>query len=174
MQSPNAWKKIGFNLDGKVSTRNSTDVCTDGLTLESGAKTRFDDAYIVDGTWVSGGGPNDVVLPLMIGGLTFLREFDLVIHHAVITFKHVVPGGAVVGTIAGVLNVEEAVNAAVGGAADIMSDGTNRPGVRCDGISIGVGFIAEPVASAVTVGTHTRHTSDPCGTPSWPLNWPAQ
>lgn len=36
-------------------------------------------------------------------------------------------------------------------AADILEDGTNAPGVPCDGISIGFGFDARLVANPTAV-----------------------
>ncbi len=153
----------------------------DGATLASGANVRFDAAYVNHGTFVSGpsASPLALVLPLVTTPIhqtaptTFMLRLS--IHDAVVTFDRTT-GDAVSGTIAGVLDVSEFVSAArdlatrvdaelctdstaLAGisaqlveAADIQVDGSNEPGARCGGISIGLGFearrIANPVAAA--------------------------
>jgi hypothetical protein len=136
------------------------------------AKTRFSSAYVASGTWV--GYADAASFALLFNGI----PIDLTIHHAVVTFDHTSPNKAANGTIAGVIDTEEfiAVLRAVAGrisdslcngsafdsiatqirqASDILKDGTNAPGVPCDGISIGLGF------EGAEIGPLTRVAGDP-------------
>lgn len=46
-------------------------------------------------------------------------------------------------------------------ASDILSDGTNRAGVRCDAISVGIGFTAKRIGNPTRVAD-VPAPSDPC------------
>jgi hypothetical protein len=147
------------------------------------AKVKFGDSYVVNGTWVNGT-PGDVQLNLSIGGV----QLNITIHSAIVTFDATTPGRALNGTIAGVLNTQELINAlqTVAGristslcppgqafqsiatqiqqASDIMHDGTNGPGQACDGISVGLGFESDEIAVPSAVGSLAAPTPDPCTT----------
>ncbi|MEO6420747.1 MAG: hypothetical protein ABIP39_15150 [Polyangiaceae bacterium] len=290
-QSTTAWKKFGYNIDGKVSTRNSTDVCkvsnsgpksvhdngdngidnsfganilpivlntagaegpskinqaiTDGsftimfdvlglddsptqtntgLTaqvLAGGAfdavgKTKptftmadnwavrpellsnktdpkssmvkFSDAYVVNGTFVNadqGSANSDITIALSFSGVAL----SLTIHKAIVTFDHTQAGLADNGTIAGVIGTEELITGlkAVAGristslctgsafdgiagqikqASDIMQDGTQSADATCDGISIGLGFVAKQIGNPQKVGDLAAPSPDPCSAPA--------
>ena len=103
------------------------------------------------------------------------------IHKAIVSFDHKSPNDLTNGTIAGVIQREELVESiskvagsfnvcdgptletlktTIRQASDIMQDGTNRPGVPCDGISIGIGFNAKRVGPPKT----------PAGPPAAPVD----
>jgi hypothetical protein len=290
-QSTTAWKKFGYNIDGKVSTRNSTDVCkvsnsgpksvhdngdngidnsfganilpivlntagaegpskinsaiTDGKftimfdvvglddtatqtntgisaqVLAGGAfdavgmakptftmadswpvrpellavatdpkssKVKFSDAYVVNGTFVNadpGSANSDITIALSFSGVAL----SLTIHKAIVTFDHTQAGLADNGTIAGVIGTEELITGlkAVAGrispslctgsafegiagqikqASDIMADGTQSADKTCDGISIGLGFVAKQIGNPSKVGSLAAPSPDPCTTPA--------
>jgi MYXO-CTERM domain-containing protein len=132
-------------------------------------------AYVAGGVFVSGE-PLDVTLKVQLEGFTLV----LPLRHAMITFNH--PGALDAGTadthvsggiIAGVVDAQELVssidaltgyfgicsgstftevNDAILGAADIMDDGSNQPGVPCNGISVGIGFDADEIAQPQVAG----------------------
>jgi hypothetical protein len=127
---------------------------------------QFPNAYVVNGTWVSGT-PADVSFPLLFSGTTFF----LTVHQAVITFDHTKSTHAANGIISGVLHTAELLNvittfageagicspstlapilAEIKQAQDILSDGSNPPGVPCDAISIGIGFTADAIGQPTT------------------------
>ncbi len=141
-------------------------------------------AYINDGTWVNGSGGATVQLSLFIQGVAL----SLSIKRAVITFKHDSPNSITNGTIAGVINREELVSGiekvagrisaqlcsgstldtiktTIRQASDIMDDGSNKPGVECNAISIGIGFTGKKVGDAKTVAKEGTAPPDPCTTP---------
>ncbi|WP_394850294.1 hypothetical protein LZC95_22905 [Pendulispora brunnea] len=124
------------------------------------AKIRFPDAYVSGGVWVNNAA-GDVPLSLDLQAGTV----NLTIRKTIITFEHNGAGGAVNGTIAGVLSTDEFIDALkplaaglnqcpvvaqasglIRQASDIMADGTNAPGKPCNGISIGLGFTAKQIA----------------------------
>jgi hypothetical protein len=93
----------------------------------------------------------------------------LLVHHAVVTFQHATPTHAANGIISGILSkteIEASFRRWVGGTfpslcsgstldpilsqirsnQDILSDGTNEPGVPCDAFSLGIGFTADEIA----------------------------
>ena len=153
----------------------------DGQTIASGSVVQFGNSYVSNGTFVSGPGPNPVVLPLVFQGV----PFPLAIHNAVFTFDHVDHADAVNGTIAGVLNTQEFINAlqAVAGqisislcgsafdgiaqqirqASDILANGTNAPNVPCTAISVGIGFTAKLIANPTQVVAAPQPPPNPCG-----------
>jgi hypothetical protein len=168
------------------------DLLTCGPTCPAGsdpvkdAKVKYPSAYIVNGTFVNGS-PSDVTLSLTIGN----QPLTLVAHSSVITFDHPAAGKATNGTIAGVIATNDLLTAVqgiaghisrnlCGGAAfdsiksailqasDIIlsSDGTisNKAGVECNAISIGLGFEAVEIAAptAADVVGPTPPGPDPC------------
>lgn len=141
-------------------------------------------AYINAGTFVNGKGGSTIKLSLDVQGQTL----SLSINKAVLTFKHQPANDIVDGTIAGVLDTEEFITgiSAIAGsfspdlcqgstiegikqsirqASDILKDGTNRPGVRCDGISIGIGFTGKRIGPAKTGVPNTSTSRNPCNDP---------
>ncbi len=138
-------------------------------------------AYVTDGTFVNGSGGATIALSLSISGVAL----DLVINKALITFKHSAPNQLTEGTIAGVLSSDQLIGAIerlasrisdqlCGGstldsikqtlrqASDILQDGTNRAGVTCDGISIGIGFTAKRVANPTKIAGPPPPAPDFC------------
>ena len=128
----------------------------DGSTIAGGPKIAFGQAYVSGGTFVAN--QLDFAISMPFQG----EDLPLLIHHAVVTFDHSAPGAAANGTIAGVLDTEELIvqMKAMAGristtlcgsqfdgiaqqirqASDIMVDLTNVAGIKCNGISIGLGF----------------------------------
>jgi hypothetical protein len=102
----------------------------------------------------------------------------------VLTFAHSAASQLTQGVIAGVLHTDEAIASAracsarasaslcssafngiaqqIEYAQDILDDGTNRPGVPCDAMSIGIGFSAALVANPDKVGTEPPPPPNPC------------
>jgi hypothetical protein len=142
---------------------------------------QFPDAYVVNGTWVSGP-PGDVTLGLPIDGYSL----PLIIHQAVVTFEHSTAIHGANGQISGVLDTTEFVagfrnlagslskslcsGAALTGilaeiedAQDVLSDGTNPEGMPCNAISIGLGFTADAIAQPDMLAPAIT-MPDPCGT----------
>ncbi len=140
-------------------------------------------AYINNGTFVNGAGGADVELALFIQGV----QLSLSIKRAAITFDHTGPNDATNGTISGVINTEELVSGIekvagristqlCGGstldtikqtirqASDILSDGSNKAGVNCDAISIGIGFNAKKIGPLTTTAVDKPPPPDPCTT----------
>lgn len=138
-------------------------------------------AYINNGTFVNGAGGATVELSLFIQGVAL----SLTINRAVISFDHTGPNDITNGTISGVINTEalvsgiekvagristqlcggstlDTIKATIRGASDILSDGTNRPGVGCDAISIGLGFNGKRIGDPKTVAMETAPPPDPC------------
>jgi len=120
----------------------------DVATLQSGAAVHFDDGYTTDGTFVSAASKQVLRIPIT-------TSFVLPIHHPVITFRR--DGSSLRdGIIAGILDPAE-MNAACSSffdwtlIADMLSDGTNRPGVSCNAVSIGLGFSARQIANPTQV-----------------------
>ena len=159
------------------------ELLSDGATIAGGSKVKFADAYIVNGTFVNGGGGATITLSLAFQGV----NLDLTINKAILTFDHTAPGAATNGTIAGVIDTEQLISGlkTVAGrisstlcgsqfdgiaqqirqASDIMSDGTNVAGASCSGISIGLGFDATLIANPTQVAKNTGVTTpDPCAT----------
>ncbi len=139
-------------------------------------------AYIADdGTFVASM-PNDAVLFVPIRS-----DFVLPIHHATITFTRTVANHLDGGTIAGVIPTPDLISGAkrlagelspslcgsafdgiaqqLQQASDILSDGTNKSGVPCDTISVGIGFTATKIANPTQVVPDPTATTDPCTAP---------
>lgn len=130
------------------------------------SKIVFPQAYVAGNTWVSGT-KGTVSLQLSISGYTV----SLDINNAYVTLELGAGNtSGTNGTIAGVLNTEQLVEQIskvaaafeqsfcdpksptlvsilnqLRQASDIMADGTQKPGVECDGISIGIGFNTKAV-----------------------------
>jgi hypothetical protein len=151
----------------------------------SGSKIKFTDAYIVGGTFVNadpsaGGSGSKITLSLAISGVSL----DVTVNQAIITFSHE-GTKAKNGVIAGVIDTEELISGLkkVAGrisdslcsgsafdsiadqirqASDILADGTNRAGVPCTGISIGLGFEASEIGIPSTLGDLGSPGEDKC------------
>jgi hypothetical protein len=142
------------------------------------------DAYISKGTFVNGTGGATVKLALDIQG----SSLELSINKAIITFDHSAANDLTNGTIAGVIGTEElldgltkvagnistqlcggstldSIKQTIRQASDILKDGTNKAGVPCDGISIGIGFTAKRVANPTKVAPPDQGQPDPCTNP---------
>ncbi len=152
----------------------------DGQTIASGSTAQYKTAYITNGTFVGGPGPDPLVLDLNVANV----PFELKVHDAVISFAHTGANQITNGTIAGVLDTQEfeTTLAGVAGqfstalcgtafngiaqqinqAADIFDDGTNAPGKPCTGISIALGFDAVAVANPTKVVAPGAPPPDPC------------
>lgn len=143
----------------------------------------FPDSYMVDGTWVSGS-RGDIALAITIEGVSFVLD----IREAIITMDLTgrgLDGRAVNGVIAGVLNTQELIDqlrqvagaldealcagstiesifAQIRSNSDMRSDGTNGDmGVKCDAISVGLGFEGEAVTLG-DVGMPVPPKDNPC------------
>jgi len=157
------------------------ELLNDGKTVASGSKVNFPDSYINNGTFVTPQGT--VTISLVFQGVAL----DLEIQKAVIVMD-ISGDNATNGTIAGVINTEKLVSglksvagriskslcgSAFDGIAqqiqqtsDILSDGTNRSGVPCDAISIGIGFSAKRIGNATKVAGLGTASPDPCAAPA--------
>jgi hypothetical protein len=160
--------------------------CPAGTDPVSAAKVQFPTAYVANGTFVNGS-PSNVTLTLTVGG----QSLTLIAHSAVITFDHKAPGSATNGTIAGVIDTTELLNAVHGIAGHISQslcagsvfdsikaaiieasdivlhpDGSisNSAGETCNAISIGLGFDATEIAppTANDIVGPTPPAPDPC------------
>jgi hypothetical protein len=146
----------------------------------------FTDSYVVNGTFVSGDlatGGVKVQISLVFQGV----PLTLTVNHAVITFDHTTPSDAANGTIAGVIDTAELIQGlkSVAGrisqslcgsafdgiaqqitqASDILKDGTNKSGVPCDGISVGLGFVGKKVHDPTKINNSDAAVPpDPCTT----------
>jgi hypothetical protein len=142
----------------------------------------IDGAYINEGEFVNGESGATVKLSIFLQGVAL----ELVINKAIITFKHNAGANELAeGTIAGVIGTEELISGIekvagrineqlCGGstldsikqtirqASDILKDGSNREGVPCDGISIGIGFTAKRVANPTKIAEDEEVPPDPC------------
>jgi hypothetical protein len=149
----------------------------------AGASLRLSSSYVIDGEFVNGTRV-DVPIDLAVDG----DVLHLLVHQAIVTWQNRGVGHITQGTIAGVLDTAEFVSGLLEGtgeppddspcdsassigeqisqASDILHDGTNVPGVPCDGISIGLGFDADEVAIPVSadVAAAPAVPPDPCAT----------
>lgn len=144
------------------------------------SRIQFADAYVVDGTFVSGGSAQ-FALTLGFSGQTL----DLTIYKPIVTFDHSAPSAASNGIIAGIIKTEELINGltkiagrfnskfckqeelativeSIRSVSDIMSDGTQDPSKTCDGVSIGLGFEATQIANPTKVADPTPPGPDLC------------
>lgn len=140
------------------------------------------EGYVNKGTFVNGAGGATVTISLFIQGISL----DLTINKAIITFDHKPPNDIVNGTIAGVIGTEklisglekvagrissqlcsgstlDSIKATIRQASDILQDGSNKAGVNCDAISVGIGFTAKRIANPTQVFKDDGTTPpDPC------------
>jgi hypothetical protein len=152
----------------------------DGATIASGSTAQFKSAYVSNGTVVSGSGPDPLGVTLNFSGV----PVALKVHTPLITFDHSSPGLITNGLIAGVLDAQEFIAAmkVVAGnismslcgtgfdgvaqqieqCVDILDDGTNKSGVPCTGISVGIGFSATLVANPTMVAQPPTPPPNPC------------
>ncbi len=151
----------------------------DGTSLAGGSRVKFTSAWVKDGLFVGTADP--LLITLGMNGV----QLDLVLHKATLSFSHTSPNAADNGTIAGVVNTNEliaSVRKIVGrinlsycqkdafdvlsmlirNASDIMTDGSNRPGVKCDAISMGLGFNAKEIQPPSTVAPPAPPPVDSC------------
>lgn len=165
-----AYDPIPTSLYAAVGGEDGTwEIVPELLDANGAPVIRFENAYVVDNTWVSGE-PQTITLNLSIAGV----DLSLNINNAVIavTLNGDRTGGSN-GIIAGVLETDalvqeigevasvlagdsteglcpgdklfESVMQTIRDASDIMADGSQNPGATCDGISIAIGFDAAPV-----------------------------
>jgi hypothetical protein len=175
--------KLGFapKFDGTDVWPVLATLVNDGTNLSSGSKVDFPTSYLANNVWVSGSRGN-VELDLTASGFTL----PLTITNAVITIKlDSAHRSGIQGIIAGVLNTQQfatqfrmwvaafdptlcsgptidSIVSQITQASDIMADGTQDPSRTCDGISIGIGFNAEPVQLGAVVPPPSP-TPNPCG-----------
>jgi hypothetical protein len=175
---------IGSNFD-PVNKTKPTFTTADDWPYRQDPQVPITDAYINKGTFVNGAGGASVKLALYIQGVSL----DLTINKAIITFDHSAPNDATNGTIAGVIATDELISGIekvagristqlCGGstldsikqtirqASDILQDGSNKAGVSCDGISIGIGFTAKAVGNPTKLAPPDTTPPDPCTTPA--------
>jgi hypothetical protein len=159
------WPVLGGSLLSSTSPPKST--------------ITFPDAYVVNGTWVSGS-PASIPLAIAIDGISL----TLTISDAVITFEHTMPNHAAKGVISGVIATSD-LTAAIGNIAgflglcgaevgsiqgeiasysDINSNGQNNQGTECDGISIGLGFQADVIGQPTEVAPPGCPKANKCDT----------
>jgi len=156
-------------FDDTTSWPVSSSSLTDGATIAGGALATFPDATITNGVFDSGPSMGPLHFTLSTNGTVV----PLVLHTPRITFTHAARTDAIDGTLSGVLDVQEllatvgaiashispqlcgdgfyGIGAQISEAADILHDGTNAPGVPCDGISVGFGFDAKLIANPTEV-----------------------
>lgn len=148
----------------------------------SRARTRFDRAYINQGTFVSGA-PTTIDLALHMQG----KPLALRLERAVVTWT---PSGSELtrGVIAGILSLNDLVEsvqtfgrkvspatschgeldktmAILGNYTDILLDGTRDPARECDGISFAIGFTAREVEAPAELTAPLLTDKDPCAAP---------
>jgi hypothetical protein len=165
-------------------TAKPTFTPTDDWPYFDSPQVPINDAYINNGTFVNGTGGATIQLALNIQG----QQLTLNINKAIITFDHTGANDFGNGTIAGIIGTDELLTGltAVAGniskdlcsgstldsikqtirqASDILVDGTNTPGVPCNGISVGIGFTAKKVANPTKSVPPTGPGPDKCTEP---------
>ncbi len=148
----------------------------DGMTIAGGAKASLAGSWISSGVFVSGGSSLDLTFELPLGG----TSVPMILHHAIVTLD---PQGN--GTFAGILDTEEFITAMRKAAgtlsttlcgsqfdgiaqqlrqsSDILKDGTNVGGQDCNGTSVGIGFLAVPIANPTKIAKNPIAVPpDPC------------
>ena len=169
---------------GRFGKTPSFDASTDWPVLASSLTDPSDlttavwqttDAYVASDGTVVASVPTDALLSIQV-----MDGLVLPIRHATITFKRSAsdPTHLTDGTIAGVMRAEDAVASAraiaslvsaslcgsafdgiadqIKQASDMLRDGTNRAGVPCDAVSIGLGFEAVQIANPTTVAQESE------------------
>lgn len=150
----------------------------DGATVAGGAIARFSQVYVSNGIVVAAGA-DALTIPLVID----LEPFPLHVRHPLLVLSRSTATLAT-GTIGGVLDPDEITQTFVDAvhelkisacgsgldpmltqitqSEDILSNVTNQPGVACNAISIGVGFVASLVANPTDVGDDGPPPPNPC------------
>jgi hypothetical protein len=144
------------------------------------ANVRFDDGYLVGGTYVSTplSGAGAVTIGSLLEAIPEDQSLDP--WHVPVTqvqvSVHLAPDGmsATGGVLSAIMPVDKvlaqfqplccdyicSIPEQLEQAADIVVDGTNQPGVTCDGISLGIGFEATRVVLGPVVNVPVP---SPCG-----------
>ncbi len=159
---------------------------SDGATIAGGALVHFNTVYVNAGTVVARDATQPLTLPIALLNYFYSNPkppeavaLTVEIHDPVLTFVRTGTTSATNGVIAGVLETQEAVDAAgafggqlgqcgnifefeIEGAQDILADGSNAPGVPCNAISIGLGFTAQVVGNPTQVGASPPVAPNPC------------
>lgn len=136
----------------------------------TGSQVHFREVYANDGVIVARNTEDAIQFALLFVAFSPPNEvaLPLAIHNAVVSFRRTTTSRVVDGTIAGTLDTTELIDAmkqiagrispslcgsAFDGIADqlrsiqdILLDGTNRAGVACNAISIGLKFTARKIA----------------------------
>lgn len=164
-------------FDANTDWPVTSDSVVDGQTIASGAIMKLANAYVSDGTFVATA--KTFAFPFFVQG-----SVPFVLHDAIVTFDHTSHADAARGTIAGVLDTNEFLTAfklvagriakALCGSAfdgiaqqvrqcvDILPGGTNKPGVPCSALSVGLGFEAKLIANPTKVVPIPTVPPDPC------------
>jgi hypothetical protein len=163
--------------DGSDEWLVAPELLTNPEDIES-ARIQFENAYVADGTWVSGD-LGDIDLSLSVAGYAL----TLKITRAVITMD-MEGTSATNGVIAGILKTEDLISEirkVAGGfseefcsgttieslldqlrqASDIPINGEQSPDKTCDGISIGIGFDGDEVQLG-GIDEPSPPAEDPC------------
>ena len=144
-------------------------------------KTEYASAYMVGDTWVSGPlAANSIAVPFLSGNIT-IAQAEISMEFSP-DRRHVTKG-----VISGVISLDEfyralqrdlpyvdtsfceltatfdSISQQINQAADILGDGSQDPTMTCDGISIGLGFDAEPVQLGSI--ENEQPAPDPCDIP---------
>lgn len=172
---------VGGEFDTADPPKTPTFTQADDWPFRASPQVPITGAYINKGVFVNGAGGATVELALSISG----QSLKLTINKAIITFKHQPPNDIVDGTIAGVLSTEEFVNgiSSVAGrfspelcsgttvegikdsirqASDMLADGSQKSGVACTGISVGIGFTGKRVGNPTKTAPEGTPPADPC------------
>ncbi|NUP09675.1 MAG: hypothetical protein HOW73_26825 [Polyangiaceae bacterium] len=141
------------------------------------------ESYVADGTWVFRPSDPDAVLTVRLAPATAASTIELHIHRPVVTMR--VPDGwsETTGTIAGILDTEETaleskriaqrlfgcagewyegIETQVRQTSDILRDGSQDHARTCDGISIGLAFIASETSPIEEIAQTDEADPPPC------------
>jgi hypothetical protein len=171
---------LGLSADAFVSGAYGGPVAFDTSTtwpVRASTRAHFDTVYVADGLVVMRDAESPLVLPVQLTGAKKTVTLVLAIRVPIVTFAI----GDGTGTIAGVVETEDAARSAkqlavqvgecgtwfdtfIRGAPDILVDGGNGPGVPCDAISIGLGFIAKQIGTGPETGIDPLPLADTCAT----------
>ena len=164
----------GQSIAGGAKVQFSQVYVTDGTVVAKGASQPIVMPLVLTGRFCPLSCDNEPVIRILL---------PVRIHDATLTFVYS-SNTAARGIIAGVLDTQEVTDtvrhvlvgvstsfcgSAIDGIAqqlaqaqDILQDGTNAPGVPCNAISIGLGFVAQLVANPTKVGVDPPVPPDPC------------
>jgi hypothetical protein len=175
---------IGAAFD-PAEVAKPTFTSADDWPYRENPQVAINDAFMTNGTFVNGSGGASVKLALYIQGVSL----DLTINKAIITFDHSAPNDATNGTIAGIIATDElitgiekvagristqlcggstldSIKQTIRQASDILADGTNKAGVPCSGISVGLGFTAKRIGNPTKLAPPDKVPADPCAAPA--------